>query len=354
MILAVQLVSLTGVNLTQYLHRVRIFLNFPQDLLMVDNHRILLLMPALNEERGLDSLLQQIPEYIDKLILVDDGSEDLTAEIAKKHGATIVTHATTRGLGVAFLNGLKEALKHPFDILVNMDSDGQFNPADISKLINPIIQNSADFVTASRFIDEDLYPAMPKSKFYGNRYMAKFISFLTGQKFHDVSCGFRAYSFDTVLKINLFGSYTYTQESFLDLSFKGARIVEVPVKVLGERENGKSRIASNLFKYGYNTFAIIVRSFRDYKPLRLFLYLAVICSLLSFGFGVFLGIHYIKVGVFTPHKWAGFVGGFFFIIGLLFTLIGFILDMFARMRLNQELLLYELKKNDYLRKNNKL
>ena len=266
---------------------------------MVDNHRILLLMPALNEERGLDSLLQQIPEYVDKLILVDDGSVDRTAEIAKKHGATIVTHATTRGLGVAFLNGLKEALKHPFDILVNMDSDGQFNPADISKLINPIIQNSADFVTASRFIDEDLYPAMPKSKFYGNRYMAKFISFLTGQKFHDVSCGFRAYSFDTVLKINLFGSYTYTQESFLDLSFKGARIVEVPVKVLGERENGKSRIASNLFKYGYNTFAIIVRSFRDYKPLRLFLYLAVICSLLSFGFGVFLGIHYINCLLYT-------------------------------------------------------
>lgn len=308
-------------------------------------------MPALNEEVGLDVLLLKIPDYVDGVIVVNDGSTDKTAEIAINHGAIIVNHRTPLGLGVTFADGVKEALKHKFDILVNMDSDGQFNPEDISKLVKPIINNEADFVTASRFIDKALYPKMPKAKFYGNLMMAKFISFLTGKKFYDVSCGFRAYSFDTVLKINLFGSYTYTQESFLDLTFKGVRISEIPVPVLGVRENGESRIASNLFRYGYNTLAIILRSFRDYKPLRLFLYLSLFCLILGFSFGVFLSINYLRVGSFSPHKWAGFVSGFFFVVGLLFAFLGFILDMFSRMRANQEMLLYELKKKEFLNKN---
>lgn len=304
-------------------------------------------MPALNEEESIRAVLEDVPSYVDQVIVINDGSTDRTAEIASATGATVLNHNMPMGLGVVFLTGIREALRQKFDVLVNMDSDGQFDPKDIEKLVSPIIDGQADFVTASRFANKELIPKMPKAKLYGNRLMSRLISFLTGRRFYDVSCGFRAYSFDTVLKINLFGKYTYTQETFLDLAFKQAQIREVPVSVLGEREHGESKIASNLFLYAYKSITIILRSFRDYKPLRLCFFVFTFCFLLGLGFFIFLLIHYVQAGSFSPHKWAGFTGSFFMGIGFLFIGLGFILDMFARMRINQELILYELKRREY-------
>jgi hypothetical protein len=185
---------------------------------------------------------------------------------------------------------------------------------------------------------------MPKVKFWGNQFMSRFISKLTGQKFYDVSCGFRAYSKETLQRLNLFGEFTYTQETFIDLAFKKMAIMEIPVVVRGTREHGKSKVASNLFRYGFQTLKIIIRTFRDYKPFRLFGYLSLFSFIIGLAFAIFLGIHYLQEGQFTPHKWAGFTSGFFFVMTLLFLLIGFVMDMFARMRQNQEEILYELKR----------
>jgi glycosyltransferase involved in cell wall biosynthesis len=231
------------------------------------------------------------------------------------------------------------------DIMVNMDADGQFNPADIEKLILPILEGKAGFVTASRFIDKAFIPRMPAIKKMGNRFMSRFISRLTKHKFYDVSCGFRAYSRDTLNRLNLYGDFTYTQETFIDLVFKDIEVLEVPVHVEGKRAHGKSRVASNLFRYAYQTLQIIIRTFRDNKPFRLFGSMSMISFLIGLGFGIFLMVHYIQAGEFTPHKWAGFVSGFFLVVGLLLLLIGFVLDMFARMRRVQEEILFELKRN---------
>jgi glycosyltransferase involved in cell wall biosynthesis len=255
----------------------------------------------------------------------------------------VVDHEKNRGVGSSFHTGTRKALTLDPDIMVNIDADGQFNPEDITKLIEPIVSREAEFVTASRFKDPEYYPKMSKAKFIGNKFMSHFIGKIGGQKFYDVSCGFRAYSKDALLHLNLFGEFTYTQETFLNLLVKNVPILEVPIKVRGIREHGKSKVASNLLTYGYNTLKVILKSMRDYWPLKLFSIISMISFIVGFGLGTFLLIHYIISGGFTPHKWAGFTAGFFLILALGTLTIGFILDMFARMRINQEEMLYYMK-----------
>ena len=312
---------------------------------MFHGKKIAVVLPAFNEEKQIGEVIGAIPEFVDHIIVVDDGSTDQTVRIAVAAGAMTVSHKKNRGVGAAFSTGVKTVLETQADIMVNMDADGQFNPADIEKLIHPILENRAGFVTASRFIDREFIPRMPAIKKMGNRFMSRFISRLTKHKFYDVSCGFRAYSRDTLNRLNLYGDFTYTQETFIDLVFKNIEVLEVPVHVQGKRSHGKSRVASNLLRYAIQTLQIIIRTFRDNKPFRLFGAVSAFSFLIGLGFGVFLLIHYIQAGEFTPHKWAGFVSGFFMVVGLLLLLIGFVLDMFARMRRVQEEILFELKRN---------
>lgn len=311
---------------------------------MLNKLSIAVLIPALNEEKQLGQVIEAIPAFVDHLIVVDDGSTDRTVEVAEEKGARVISHKSNRGVGAALSTGVKAVLEMDVDILVNIDGDGQFDPADIEKLVQPILEGRADFVSASRFIDKAYKPKMPRAKYWGNKWMSRFISRLTRQKFYDVSCGFRAYSRETLQRLNLFGEFTYTQETFIDLAFKGISILEVPVHVRGSREFGKSRVASNLCKYAFQTLNIILRTFRDNKPYRLFGAMSFIVFLMGLGFAIFLGQHYLRTGFFTPHKWAGFIAGFLFVVSLLLLLIGFVLDMFARMRRNQEEILFQLKR----------
>ncbi|MFO8055030.1 MAG: glycosyltransferase [Bacteroidales bacterium] len=310
---------------------------------MYKQKKIGLLIPAFNEAENIDAVLSSIPDYVDYTLVVDDGSVDKTAAIARKHGSRVISHKNNKGVGATFKTGVKAIIDTDVDIMVNMDADGQFKASDISKLLAPIIEEKADFVTASRFIDKAYTPVMPGIKKWGNFQMSKLISKLTGQKFHDVSCGFRAYKREVLYRMNLFGSFTYTQETFIDLAFKDIDIMEVPVEVLGKREKGKSRVASNLFRYAYQTSKIILKTFRDYKPFKLFGLVAWIFLVIGI---ILLGImfyHKLASGSFTPFKWLGFAGGSAVLIAGIFLVLGFILDMFARMRHNQEEILFYLK-----------
>lgn len=311
---------------------------------MLNGHFISALLPALNEEKNIGRVIEALPEFIDQVFVVNDGSTDRTAEVAAEKGAIVITHAKNKGVGAALNSGIRHILTTQTDILVNLDADGQFNPEDIIHIVQPILDKKAQFVTASRFKDKELKPKMPRAKYLGNQFMSRFISRLTGEKFHDVSCGFRAYDREALNRLNLFGEFTYTQETFIDLAFKNIDIAEIPVVVRGQREFGKSRVASNLFRYGWQTLKIIIRTYRDNKPFRLFGFASALSALTGLGFGIFLLVHFIQNGQFTPHKWAGFTSGFFLVVALLLLLMGFILDMFARMRKTQEEILYQLKK----------
>ncbi|MFN9907795.1 MAG: glycosyltransferase family 2 protein, partial [bacterium] len=188
---------------------------------MVDRlPRLLVMMPALNEEASSGAVLARVPRSIPgvgsvEILVVDDGSKDRTVAIAKDAGASVISHGRNLGVGSALQTGLAEAVRRGVDLLVNIDSDGQFAPEDIAKLVVPVIEGRADFVTASRFMDPALVPEMPWVKKFGNWGMARIVSGLIGQRFDDVSCGFRCYGREALLNLVLLGRFTYTQESFL-------------------------------------------------------------------------------------------------------------------------------------------
>jgi glycosyltransferase involved in cell wall biosynthesis len=317
----------------------------------IDRERGVLLLaviPCLNEENTVGSVVADVPRDIEgiddvEIVVLDDGSTDATAERAREAGAEVLRHASNQGLGATFRDAVGIALSMRADIMVHIDGDGQFDPADIPLLVGPVVRGEADMVTASRFLDRDLTPEMPIVKRWGNRGVAHIVRLLSGKRFRDVSCGFRAFSRESLLRMNLFGSFTYTQESFLDLIFKGLTILEVPVKVRGVRQFGTSRVAASIPRYAIQSLKIMLRAFISYRPFRFFFAISAACLLIGLGLLTFLTWHYFATGKFSPHIWAGFVGGSFCFIGVSTLVTGLIGDMLVRIRLNQENMLYHLK-----------
>ena len=311
--------------------------------------RLLVVIPCLDEEQTVAQVVGGIPKDfagIDQveIVVFDDGSTDATADRARAAGADVVRRETNQGLGATFQDAVGVALAKDADVMVHIDGDGQFDPADIPLLIEPVVEKQADMVTASRFLDRSLTPEMPAVKRWGNRGVAFIVGLLSGKKFRDVSCGFRAFSKETLLRMNLFGNFTYTQESFLDLIFKDMTILEVPVSVRGVREFGESRVAASIPRYAIRSLAIMLRAFISYKPFRFFFAIAVLFLIPGVALLSFLGLHYLETGDFSPHIWAGFVGGSFSFLGFTTLITGLVGDMLVRIRLNQESILYHLKR----------
>lgn len=309
--------------------------------------RLVVILPALNEEKTIETVLHAIPSEIEGIsrtikLVIDDGSIDQTAELAKKAGATVISHGRQRGLGQVFRTGRAFAMKHNADIMVSIDSDGQFNPEHIEQIVKPITNGEADFVTATRFAIPELVPKMPYAKLKGNKFMTRLINFLSRGNCNltDVSCGFRAYSKEALVRLNLFGRYTYTQEVILSLALSDLRLTEVPVKVRGQREFGKSRIAHNLFIYGTQTLKIILRTYRDYRPLSFFFGAATMCAAPGAVFLSIVIVHYLLAQRITPHKWAALLAGICFLSALLLIVTGLLADMNSRTRLSLEELLF--------------
>ena len=185
---------------------------------------------------------------------------------------------------------------------------------------------------------------MPWIKSWGNRMMSRLVSNLAGQKFYDVSCGMRCYHRRAALQLYLLARFTYTQEVFLNLAFRQLRIVEVPIRVRGQRLHGQSRVAGNLWHYALRTTIIIFRSYRDYHPLRFFGALALACLLGCGGFGTFFLLHYWRSGSFFPHTWAGVSAGALFGLAVLLLHMGVVGDMLNRHRIYLEELLHRQRR----------
>lgn len=307
-------------------------------------------MPALNEAEGIGDVIRSLPKEIEgidevKILVVDDGSTDDTAKIAKESGADVVSHGFNKGVGSAFQSAVQYSLENGVDILVSIDADRQFNSDQIPHIIKPILNKEADMVTGNRFAN-GIPENMPKSKYWGNEQMSKLISLISGQRFRDVSCGFRAYNREALLRLNLFGAFTYTQESILDMVFKGLRVVEFPVDVIYFKER-KSRVAGSIVKYAFRTSNIILSTLRDYKPMVFFGGMGGVLISIGLLMEIFLGIFFLISGNFTPFKFVGFTGFGFLVFGLLLIIVGLLANMFNRVRVNQEKILYELKKERY-------
>ncbi|MFH1225455.1 MAG: glycosyltransferase family 2 protein [Candidatus Diapherotrites archaeon] len=310
---------------------------------------LVVMVPALNEEKTIGAVIADVPKEISgisktSVLVVDDGSTDGTVAAAKAKGATVFSHGMNRGLGVAFSTGIEKALEMGADVIVNIDADGQFDSADIAKIVQPILRGEAGMVSCSRFLDKGLEPEMPRIKKFGNSVFTWLVNKFTGGNFTDTQCGFRAYSREAAMKMTLFHKYTYTQEVFLGLANSGCRIMEMPFRVKGARE-GKSRVVGNVFSYGIRALVIIVRTVRDYKPLEFFASIGAGFLALGLAIGGAVFLHWLSTGMTSPYTSLISVAGMLLLIGFLLVVLALLADMNERQRKMQEEILYRLRKS---------
>jgi glycosyltransferase involved in cell wall biosynthesis len=317
---------------------------------MKKEKRLLVYIPALNEEKHIEDVIHRIPRKIDGIhtvdcLVVDDGSTDNTAAVSKAAGAYVVSHSHNQGVGMAFQSAVQYAWDNEYDYLVGIDADGQFDPAEIPVIIQPLLDNKADMVVGNRFT-KGKPEYMPAVKYRGNKMVARLVSSISGQKFQDVSSGFRSYNREALLRLNVFEKFTYTHESILSLVYQGLRVIELPISIRYYPDR-KSRVAGSISNYASKTSKIILRVLLDYRPLRVFGVLGSIFFIIGLAFEIFLFVFYIVHGSFTPYKSAGFIGLGFIIFGMLIFLIALIAEMINRLRQSQDRLMIELKKNHF-------
>lgn len=316
--------------------------------------KLLVFSICKDEEKTVAELIRRIPKKISgisevEVWIIDDGSKDRTVEIAKNNGANTVSDGAQKRLANRFRQALDIAIAQKADVMVNIDGDLQFNPEDIPTLIKPIVDNVADFVAADRFTGEDGIkrrpPNMSFAKYYGNMIGAFIVGALSRQKFNDVTCGFRAYNRNAITKLNINGEYTYTQESFQVVAMKKLRIKTLPVEVKYFKGR-QSRVVSSVVGFAWSSMINIVRSYRDFAPLRFFGLLGLIPFIIGLVCSVFILIHWGVSGSFSPYKFVGLAGIYFLTIGGFIWSLGLVADMLSRMLNNQEKILERLKRSE--------
>lgn len=308
--------------------------------------KIIALIPAYNEENTIGDVVKGAMGYVDEVIVIDDGSADQTASRAREAGAFVSSNPRNLGVGATFKNGIQLAMERGADALVTLDGDNQFNVEDIPRILGPILSGKAELVTGTRFSKEGMGQEMGRTKAFGNRFFSKLISRLTGLEFSDTQCGFRAYSREALMHLNLYGKFTYTQEVFLNLVKKNLAVAEVPIKVKPRKE-GKSRVVKNPFHYGVRAMKIILLAERDHYPLKFFGLLSTLFFIPAVISLLVVLMNWLFYQQTNPYSNLITIGGFLFLMGVVMLVVALFADMLGRQRQLQEEVLYQLRKNNY-------
>jgi len=240
--------------------------------------KVIVQIPALNEEETLESVISSIPSKIPGVkellvVVIDDGSTDNTAALAQKLGvAEVIRHRSTRELAEAFRSGVDYALAHGADILVNTDGDNQYPQDRITDLIAPIIAGRADIVIGDRQTDRISHFSWGKKVL--QNVGSRVVNRAAGTKIPDAASGFRAYSRTALLKLNVVTKFSYTMETIIQAGYKRLAIESVTVKTNPKMR--ESRLFRSTPEHVMKSAAAITRSFLMYRPYAFFGTLGVI------------------------------------------------------------------------------
>lgn len=309
--------------------------------------KLIIQIPCYNEERSLGITLNELPRQLRGIdviewLVIDDGSRDRTLEVAQAYGVDhIVRLANNQGLAKAFMAGIEASLKAGADIIVNTDADNQYCAADIPLLIEPILLREAEIVVGSRPIKEIRH--FSPSKKLLQKLGSWVVRLASNTKIPDAPSGFRAFSREAAMQLNVFNNYTYTLETIIQAGQKGMAITSVPIRTNPILR--PSRLVRSIPSYVMRSLFTILRIFMLYKPLRFFALLGSV----PFSLGLLLGFRwlvYFLIGTERTRIPSLILAAILILIGFQLWMFGLVADLMAANRRLIEEVQLRLRRKD--------
>lgn len=307
--------------------------------------KLIIQIPCYNEAETLEIALNDLPKHIDGIdvieyLIINDGSKDNTVEVARKWGVNyVVNFRRNKGLAKGFMAGLDACLRNGADIIVNTDADNQYCGDDIEKLVRPILEGKTDIVIGERPIDqtEHFSPLKKKLQHFGSWVVRK----ASKSDIPDAPSGFRAYSREAALRLNVTNEYTYTLETIVQAGREKIAMESVPIRTNAELR--PSRLFSSMLGYVKKSMVTIVRAFMMYKPLKFF----TIVGMIPFLIGAGIGIRYLVLlcmGTAGGHVQSLILASILIMMGFMTIIIGLQADIIAANRKLLEDIQYRVRK----------
>lgn len=312
--------------------------------------KLVIQIPCYNEEETILTTLKDLPETVEgvdtiEVLVINDGSTDRSVEIAESWGAKVVNIYPNRGLANAFRTGLQESLKLGADIIVNTDADNQYSAQDIEKLVKPILNRKADIVIGARDISS-IKEFSPLKKLL-QKFGSCVLRLLSSAPVEDAPSGFRAFSKDAAIKLNIFDNYTYTMETLIQAKAKELKILSVPISV--NKQLRESKLVKNIFDYVFKSMKTTIRMFIVYRPFRFFFVFALILSLLGIGL-VLRFLYFYTIGEGNGHIQSLIFAAVFLISSLQVGVIAIVGDLLSINRKLIEDIQTRIKKLEFKQK----
>ena len=307
--------------------------------------KLIIQIPCLNEAATLPATIADLPRSVPGIdvietLIVDDGSRDGTAEVARSCGVDHVVRLTrNKGLAAAFMAGIDASLRQGADFIVNTDADNQYAGHEIPKLLAPLLNGSADIVIGDRNIAEVEHMGWRKRQL--QRLGSWVVRQVSNTSVPDTTSGFRAYTREAALRMTIVSEFSYTLESIIQAGKKRMAIAHVPVQTNARTRD--SRLFDSIFSYIKKSAATIVRIYAMYEPLKVFTYI----GLLVFSGGVALGIRFLYYFLFVDrgvgHIQSLILAAVLMIVGFQVVLIGLLADVISANRKLLEELVYRVR-----------
>lgn len=308
--------------------------------------KLIIQIPCFNEEETLPVTLRDLPRDIPgiddiEVLIVDDGSTDRTQEVAREHGADhIVGFRSNRGLARAFSEGIRASLERGADIIVNTDADNQYCGEDIAKLVTPILEGRADLVVGDR--ETHTIDHFSERKKFLQKHGSNMVSILAGMDVPDATSGFRAFSREAALELNVLSDFSYTLETLIQAGRKKLKVESVPIRTNDKLR--ESRLFKSIFTFVKRSGATMLRVYTTYEPLKVFASAAMV-----FIFGALIifarFIYYYVQGGGSGKIQSLILGAVLFITGAFLITIGILADLINANRKLLEMLMRYQKEN---------
>ena len=249
-------------------------------------------IPAFNEEKNIASIITRLSGVVDTILVCDDGSTDLTSEIAKKMGVLVIKHEKNLGYGGAIRSIFLKAKEMDGDILVTFDADGQHRIEDIKNVINPIVKENADLVIGSRFLD-DSEKEVPRYRKVGIKVITKITNASINEQLTDSQSGFRAYSKKVVDELNPSElGMGISTEILIKASSKNFKILEVPIKILYSGDTS----THNPISHGSSVILSTIKFTSIEHPLKFYGIPSIIFFIIGISFTYLATQYYAEIG----------------------------------------------------------